>query len=115
MGRHIGMRERGLVAWSLSQSSGLCCGHVTVELSRCGVGIIGCYHCVSCAVVMGSRHSRVLWPLVVLSQRVGLGRMLDGEYLLWCLKYTMTMNNIHRSSSFGCHVADGDVAPGFHD
>jgi hypothetical protein len=24
------------------------------------------------------------------------------------------MNNVCHSSSFGCHVADGDVAPGFH-
>jgi hypothetical protein len=36
-----------------------------------------------------------------------------GTYL-GVLKYTTMMNDERRSSSFGCHVANGDVAPEFH-
>jgi hypothetical protein len=39
---------------------------------------------------------------------------VDRATYLDVLKYTTMMNSIRCSSSFGCHVADGDVAPGFH-
>jgi hypothetical protein len=38
---------------------------------------------------------------------------MGGTYI-GVLKYKTTMNDVHRSSSFGCHIADGNVAPGFH-
>jgi len=42
----------------------------------------------------------------------GLGQTMGG-YLLWWLKYKTTMTDIRRSS-FGYHVAVGDMAPGVH-
>jgi hypothetical protein len=46
------------------------------------------------------------------SQRVGLGR--TWVTYLDALKYTTTMNNVCCSLLFGCHIANGNVAPGFH-